>query len=39
MDDALNHCDVSPVLQASNDAVLSGASGTNVNDLKLLLGS
>jgi len=39
MDDALNHRDVTPVFQASKDAVHTGASGTNVNDLKLLLGS
>jgi len=28
LDDALNHGDVTPVFQASKDAVLTGASGT-----------
>ena len=32
MDDALNHRDVTPVFQASKDAVHTGASGTWVND-------
>jgi len=39
MDDALNHRDVTPVFQASKDAVHTGATGNNVHDLKLLLGS
>ena len=34
---ALNRHDVTPVLMKMNDAILTGATGTNVNDLKLML--
>jgi len=39
MDDALNRHDVAPVFEALKDAIHTGAIGTNVHDLKLLLGS
>lgn len=34
---ALNRHDVSPVLMRLDDAIITGATGTNVNDLKLML--
>lgn len=34
---ALEHHDVSPALMLLNDAILTGSTGSNVNDLKLLL--
>jgi glycerate-2-kinase len=34
---ALNRHDVTPVLQKLEDAIVTGATGTNVNDLKLML--
>jgi glycerate 2-kinase len=34
---ALRQHDVSPILQQLGDAVITGQSGTNVNDLKLIL--
>ncbi|MHA1565734.1 MAG: MOFRL family protein, partial [Alphaproteobacteria bacterium] len=34
---ALARHDISPALSANNDAIVTGATGTNVNDLKLLL--
>ncbi len=37
IDDALNRHDVTPVFEALKDAIHTGATGTNVNDLKLLL--
>ena len=33
--DALSRHDVSPLLQTLNDAVITGHTGTNVNDLKI----
>jgi glycerate-2-kinase len=33
----LNHHNVTPVLEGLEDAILTGATGTNVNDLKLVL--
>lgn len=34
---ALNHHNVTPALISLDDAIITGATGTNVNDLKLLL--
>jgi glycerate 2-kinase len=33
--DALRRHDVSPLLQTLNDAIITGHTGTNVNDLKI----